>query len=530
MAYPKNACLSSFIVAKELILSNLVDKFDIQEILLRTGEHLIIVAIAITIAIAIGIPLGILIARKPKLAKPILGFANIVQTIPSLAIFGFLISVPFLGGIGKIPAIVALTLYALLPLIRNTYTGITSIDPAIRETGEGMGMTGKQLLLLLEIPLALGVIIAGVRVATVISVGIATIAAAIGGGGLGVFIFRGLSTLNNQLILTGAIPSAVIAFGADFSLSWLERYLTQQEDYNKKYSFLRTLTLSVGGFLLAIAILVNLNSSTITIGSKNSTEQIILGEIIAQKIEAETDLSVDRRFNLGGTFISHEALKKGQIDGYVEYTGTAFTAVLEQKPISDPLEVYQQVKQAYEEKFQLELMEPLGFENTYAMVIRREDAQKFNIKTLSDAAKYFSQWQAGFGYEFLEREDGYPGLAKTYGLKLKNSPQPMDLGLMYKALEDKLIDIGNSSSTNGMIQALNLVILEDDKKYFPPYEAVPVFNQRTLKKYPSLRDTINQLANSISDEEMQQMNYEVDKQSLKVEQVAQNFLNSHKQS
>ena len=520
--------MSSFIVAKELILSNFFDKFDIQEVLLRTGEHLILVAIAITIAIAIGIPLGILITRQPKLVKPILSLANIVQTIPSLAIFGFLISVPFLGGIGKIPAIVALTLYALLPIIRNTYTGITGIDPAIRETGEGMGMTDRQLLFLLEIPLGLGVILAGVRVATVILVGIATIAAVVGGGGLGVFIFRGLATLNNQLILTGAIPSAVIAFGADFSLSWLERYLTGQEDYNKKYSFLRTLTLSAGGFLLALVILVNLNTSTITIGSKNSTEQIILGEILAQKIEAETDLSVDRRFNLGGTFISHEAIKMGQIDGYVEYTGTALTTVLQQKPISDPEQVYQQVKQAYNEKFKLEVMEPLGFENTYAVVIRHEDAQKFHIKTLSEAAKYALQWQAGFGYEFLEREDGYPGLAKTYGLNLKSIPQPMDLGLMYKALEEKKIDIGNSSSTNGMIKALNLVILEDDKKYFPPYEAVPVFNQRTLEKYPSLRDTINKLSRSISAEEMQQMNYEVDKQFLRVEQVVQNFLNSHK--
>jgi len=508
-------------------LSTIFSKFYIQQVLLRTGEHLIIVAIAITCAIAIGIPLGILITRKQILATPILGLANVVQTIPSLAIFGFLISLPFLGGIGKIPAIVALTLYALLPVIRNTYIGITSIDPAIREIGVGMGMTDRQLLFEVDIPLALGIIIAGVRVATVISVAIATIAAAIGGGGLGVFIFRGLSTLNNQLILTGAIPSAVIAFGADFFLGCLERYLKQQLDFNKKYNFLRALSLSVGGFLLAIAILVNINTSTITIGSKNSTEQIILGEIIAQKIEEKTNLQVDRRFNLGGTFICHEAIKKGQINGYVEYTGTALTAVLQQKPINDPQEVYRQVKQAYNEKFKLELMEPLGFENTYAIVIRGEDAEKLNIKTLSEAAKYAPQWQGGFGYEFLERQDGYPGLAKTYGLKFKSIPQEMDLGLMYKALGDKIIDIGNSSSTNGMIKALNLVILEDDKKYFPPYEAVPVFNQRTLEKYPSLRDTINKLAGSISAEEMQQMNYLVDKKSLRVEQVAHNFLKSH---
>ncbi|CDN14158.1 L-proline glycine betaine binding ABC transporter protein ProX (TC 3.A.1.12.1) / Osmotic adaptation [Richelia intracellularis] len=496
---------------------------------MRTGEHIIIVAIAITLAIAIGVPAGIFITRNNKFATLFLGVANIIQTIPSLAIFGFLISLPFLGGIGKTPAVLALILYALLPIIRNTYIGISSIDLAIRETGRGMGMTDRQLLFQVDIPLALSIIIAGVRVATVISVAIATIAAAIGGGGLGVFIFRGLATLNNQLILIGAIPSAVIAFGADFCLSWLENYLGQQEeDHNNKYRFLRTLSLSIISFLLAIVVLLNINTSTITIGSKNSTEQIILGEIIAQKIEEKTDIKVDRRFNLGGTFICHQAIKMGEIDGYVEYTGTALTAVLQQKPISDPKVVYQLVKQAYDEKFKLEVMEPLGFENTYAIVIRREDAEKLHIKRLSEAAKYSSQWQAGFGYEFLEREDGYRGLSKTYDLKLNRAPQQMDLGLMYKALGEKKIDIGNSSSTNGMIKALNLVILEDDKKYFPPYEAVPIFNQRTLEKYPSLRDTIEQLFYSISVEEMQQMNYQVDKQSVKIEQVARNYLNSHR--
>ncbi|MGL5509220.1 MAG: ABC transporter permease, partial [Microcoleaceae cyanobacterium] len=185
------------------------------EILLRSGEHLILVAIAMTVAIAIGIPIGILLTRKPKLAPVIMGLANGIQTIPSLAIFGFLISVPFFGGIGKTPAIVALSLYALLPIIRNTYIGINGINPAVREAGVGMGMTDRQLLMQVEIPLALGVILAGVRVASVISVGIATIAAAIGGGGLGAFIFRGISTVNNELILAGAIPATIIALGAD---------------------------------------------------------------------------------------------------------------------------------------------------------------------------------------------------------------------------------------------------------------------------------------------------------------------------
>lgn len=196
------------------------------EIFGRTAEHLFLVSLAIGIAVLVGIPLGILITRKPEFRKPILGFANVLQTIPSLALFGFLISVPLLGGIGNTPAIIALTLYSLLPIIRNTYTGIAGVDPAIREAGRGMGMTDRQLLLQVEIPLALGVILAGVRVATVIAIGIATIAPAIGAGGLGVFIFRGISVVNNQLILAGAIPAAFVALLADFGISWIEKRLT----------------------------------------------------------------------------------------------------------------------------------------------------------------------------------------------------------------------------------------------------------------------------------------------------------------
>jgi osmoprotectant transport system permease protein len=196
------------------------------EIAQHTAEHLFMVGVAIGVAICLGIPLGILITRHPQFAKPVLGFANIVQTIPSLALFGFLIPVPIVGGIGARTAIVALILYSLLPIIQNTYTGIISIDPAIREAGHGMGMTDWQLLTQVEIPLALRVILAGVRVATVIAIGLATIAAAVGAGGLGVFIFRGVAVVDNQLILAGAIPAALMAIAADLFLGWIERRLT----------------------------------------------------------------------------------------------------------------------------------------------------------------------------------------------------------------------------------------------------------------------------------------------------------------
>jgi osmoprotectant transport system permease protein len=501
-----------------------------SEILLRTGEHLILVTIAMSIAIAIGIPLGILITRQPKLAPSILGVANAIQTIPSLAIFGFLISVPFLGGIGKVPAMVALTLYALLPLIRNTYIGINSVDPAIREAGKGMGMTDRQLLFKVEIPLALGVILAGVRVATVISVGVATIAAAIGGGGLGVFIFRGISTVNNQLILLGAIPATSIALGADFALGYLEKRIIRQRkeiknDRNRSRKQILILPIIVGSGL--ILFLQKPEASKIVIGSKNFTEQVILGELLAQQIESKTQIEVDRRFNLGGTFICHEAVKSGKIDGYFEYTGTALTAILHEAPISDRQKVYQIVKERYDREFKLEVMPPLGFNNVFAMMIRGEEAKRLQIKTLSEVAKYTPKWTAGFGYEFLERQDGYAGLSKTYGLKFAKIQQ-MELGLMYKALAEKKVDFIAGGGTDGLIPVLNLFVLEDDKKYFPPYEAVPVFNQSTLKKYPELRDAIDRLAGLISPEEMQNMNYQVDNQSRPAEEVVRDWLKSQK--
>lgn len=198
------------------------------EILQETATHILLVGISIGVATLVGIPLGIWITRKPSLRQPILGIANVLQTVPSLALFGFLISVPLIGGIGARTAIIALTLYSLLPIIRNTYTGIINVDPAIREAGKGMGMTDRQLLLQVEIPLALGVILAGVRVATVIAIGIATIAAAIGAGGLGVFVFRGIAMVNNQLILAGAVPAAVLAILADWAIASLERRLTRR--------------------------------------------------------------------------------------------------------------------------------------------------------------------------------------------------------------------------------------------------------------------------------------------------------------
>ncbi|GCL44362.1 glycine betaine ABC transporter substrate-binding protein [Microcystis aeruginosa] len=495
------------------------------EIAFRTGEHLFLTGIAMAMGSLIGIPLGILISRQAILAPPIIAIVNTLQTIPSLALFGFLISVPFLGGIGKIPAIVALTLYTLLPIVLNTYLGIKKVDPELKLAGLSLGMTDGQILRYIELPLARATILAGVRIATVIAIGVATIAAAIGGGGLGVFIFRGIATVNNQLILAGAIPAAFLALVADWSLGWLEKTFSPSQRPKKPSKWqwgLGLIGLALLSFLLTQ--IFHSSPSTVVIGSKNFTEQVILGEILAQEIEKETNLRVERQFNLGGTLICHEAVKAGKIDGYVEYSGTAFTGILQEKPLNDARLVSEKLQEIYPEKFNLEVFPSLGFENTFAIVIRGETASQYNLKTLSQVAKYTPNWQAGFGYEFLEREDGYKGLAKTYGLNFARPPKVMDLGLMYRALAEKQVDLVAGNSTDGLIPVLDLVILEDDQRYFPPYEAVPIFNLDSLQKYPQLRQVLAKLTGKITSTAMQKLNYQVDGRDRKVEEVVKEFL------
>ncbi|MBD2777168.1 glycine betaine ABC transporter substrate-binding protein [Iningainema tapete] len=260
----------------------------------------------------------------------------------------------------------------------------------------------------------------------------------------------------------------------------------------------------------------------IVVASKGFTEQDILSELLAQQIEQVTYLKVNRR-RFTSALITHQALASGKIDSYIEYTGTAFTVILKQKVINDAKIVYARVKQGYAKKFNLEVMKPLGFENTYAMVIRGEDAKRYNIQTLSDAAKYASKWRGGFNYEFMEREDGFPGLAKTYGLHFGQSPRTMESGLIYRALLQKEVDLINGNSTDGQISRLGLAVLKDNLHYFPPYEATPIVRKETLKKYPKLKQAIAQLIGQISADEMQQLNSLVEGELRDVKDVVREF-------
>jgi osmoprotectant transport system permease protein len=534
----------------------------LREILQRSGEHVLLVALAVALALAIALPLGVLIQDRPRLARLVLGTASVVQTIPSLAIFGLLLSVPLLGGIGPTPALVALTLYALLPLLRGLVSGLSLVPPGINEAGRALGLNRRQVLLHLQFPLAIPSLMAALRVATVISVGVATIAAAIGAGGLGVFIFRGIATVNNTLLLAGALPSAAIALAADAALGALEKRLSYQSQGGTRqwrWPMGLRIGLRIGwpmswqkrwaaALLVALLLLLSVPlawrwsgpgaevAATVVIGAKGYTEQLILGELLAQEIEAQTPLRVKREFSLGSTFLVHEALRRGRIDGYVEYTGTAWTAILGQPPLA-PLpqqqraeqraeqraKVWQKARQLYSERYGLRLFPSLGFENTFAILIRRADGQRLGLRTISDAVAPARQWTAAFGYEFLNRADGFPGLAQRYGLRFSKPPSAMDLGLTYRALADGRVDLIAGDSTNGLIAVLQLQQLEDDLGYFPPYDAVPVFQEASLRRHPELIAIVEQLTGRLSAATMQKLNAAVDQQRQTPEQVVRRW-------
>ncbi len=279
-------------------------------------------------------------------------------------------------------------------------------------------------------------------------------------------------------------------------------------------------------FVLLILLLISACShrDRIVVGCKNFTEQIVLGELIAQQIENKTHLPVERRFYLGGTYIAHQGILAGRIDIYPEYTGTALTAVLKQSASSNPKAVYDRVKSDYERRFHLTLGPPFGFNDTFAIEIRGEDARRLHLQTLSQAAQYTLQWRAGFGYEFMERPDGYKGLVATYGLRFAAPPRIMDLGLLTRALKEHQLDLIAGNMTDGLIPALDLFVLADDKHYFPPYQAVPVIRQQTLAEHPEIRPALDLLGDKISDEEMRHLNYEVDGKKRDVKDVVREFL------
>ena len=500
---------------------------------LRTGEHLMLAGLSTVIATVIGVGLGIWGFQNRKVRNPLLGLVGILQTVPSLAMLVFLMAI--YHAIGIAPALTALTLYALLPIVRNTITGLEGVNPAIMEAARGIGMTPYQQMVKVRLPLAAPVIIAGIRTAAVVGVGVATLAAFIGAGGLGEFINRGLALSNTKLILLGAIPAAILALVVDLSLAVVEWGLKPIKSNHAIKS--RAVLVGVKRFATAVpAILIVLSSAVylsghpltssdgkIAIGSKHFSEHILLGEMMAQVIEAKTDLSVERRFDFPGTMFCHQALLDGALDAYPEYTGTALCAVLQEDMVNDPLAAFDKVRDVYHEKFKLKWLPPFGFNNTWVMVVRKAEAERNGWKTISDVVPLASTLTAGLSAEFAERPDGFKGMKSTYPLKFR-SVQDMDANLVYHAVADGEVDIANANETDGRIDALNLVRLEDDKHFFPPYEAAPIIREDTLKKHPELLPALQTLADVLDDHRMTVLNYEVDGKKRSPKSVVKEFL------
>jgi osmoprotectant transport system permease protein len=487
-------------------------------------QHIVLVGVSTGAAIAIGVPVGVLAARRPRLGAPIVWLANVVQTIPSLAMFGFLLPLPIIGGLGARVAIVVLILYALLPIIRTTVAGVRGVDRALVEAGTALGMTPRQLLWQVELPLAVPSMVAGIRVAAVIGVGTATIAAAVGAGGLGEYIFRGLSMVDPTVILAGAVPAAILALSVDGALLLAERAIRTGRRVRKPIAVAAAVALlAMAAVTAAAAFGTGGRDAVIRVGSKNFTEQIILGELVAQQLERTAGVTVERRLNLGGTFICDRALRSGDIDVYVEYTGTADTAVFKNPVETDRARVLARLRDLYADAG-LTLLPPLGFENTFAILVRGEDARRLGLHTIDDAARHTPTWQAGFGYEFLQRADGYPGLSQKYGLRFAGPPRAMDLSLIYRALAQRQVDLIAGDATSGLIQAYDLFMLQDNRHYFPPYDAVPVARRATLLRYPAAREAVERLAGRITIEDMRRMNHAVDAERQDPAAVARAFL------
>jgi osmoprotectant transport system permease protein len=485
-------------------------------------QHVLLVLLSTGVAILLGVPAGIVAAHRPRIGRPLVAAVNIGQTIPSLALLGFLIPLPLVGGVGPRAAIVALILYALLPIVRMTAAGVQGVDRAVRDAAVAMGMTPRQLLTMVELPLALPSIVAGIRVATVVGVGTATIAAFIGAGGLGEYIFRGLSMVDGTMILAGAVPAAALALLADAILSRVERQLSPARSRAPRRRWL-----AAGAAAVAIAAFAMIPSAArdgdrIVIGSKNFTEQVILGELVAQLLERDTDLHVVRKLNLGGTFICDRAIRTGDIDVYVEYTGTALTAIFRQPVAHDRAAVLAATRQLYADAG-LTALDALGFNNTFAILVRRQDAEKMGLRTIGDL-RQMDRWRAGFGYEFLQREDGYRGMVTRYDLRFREEPRVMDLTLMYRALASGHIDVIAGDATSGLIDALDLQALEDDRRYFPPYDAVPVVRSAVLLRRPDLGRVLAILAGAVSEQDMRSMNRAVDLDHRDPAEVVRQFM------
>ena len=493
---------------------------DFKFFLNLTVEHILISLLAISIASVLGIILGIIISEYRRFSGLILGTVNILYTIPSIALLGFFITIT---GVGNITALIALIIYALLPIIRSTYTGIVNINPLIIEASEGMGSTKLQQLFKVKLPLALPVLMSGIRNMVTMTIALAGIASFVGAGGLGVAIYRGITTNNSAMTFLGSLLIAILALIFDFILGIIEKRLTNHKRTKYKVNFKLII---LGLFIIIFGAYFSLNSKkdkTINIATKPMTEGYILGQMLTELIEQDTDLKVNMTNGVGGgTSNIHPAIVKGEFDLYPEYTGTSWEAVLKKEGSYDESK-FDELQKEYKEKYNLEYVNLYGFNNTYGLAVNRDIAEKYNLKTYSDLAAVSNNLIFGAEYDFFEREDGYKELQKVYNVDFKKKID-MDIGLKYQAMKDKKIDVMVIFTTDGQLAISDVVVLEDDKKMYPSYRAGTVVRSEILSKYPELKAVLEKLNNILDDKTMADLNYQVESEGKKPEDVAREYL------
>ena len=484
-------------------------------------EHLQISFAAIAIAIVIGGIAGILISEFTHAAKPTLAVVNLLYTIPSISMLGFLI--PFTG-VGDATAIIALTVYALLPMVRNTHTGLATIDPAILEAARGMGSTRWQILVKIKLPLARPVIMNGIRSMVTMTIALAGIASFIGAGGLGVAIYRGITTNNAAMTIAGSLIIAVLALVVDLVLGVVEKRMQLRSAQARRHNRIAALVAMAACIVAAVAsILPAPASAVIHVATKPMTEQYIMGEALKLLIEQDTNLSVGLTEGVGGgTSNIQPAMESGEFDLYPEYTGTAWNEVLGESGVYGE-DQFGTLEQRYADDYDMSWVGMYGFNNTYGLVVRREVAERYGIKTYSDLAAVAPQLTFGAEYDFFEREDGYDALCATYGLSFGNT-MDLDIGLKYQALAQGQIDVMVIFTTDGQLSAADAVVLEDDKGFFPSYLCGNVVRNEVLDEHPELRSVLEQLDGTITDADMAQMNYEVETEGAEPADVARDYL------
>jgi osmoprotectant transport system permease protein len=500
------------------------------EVVLRLIQHLELVGVALAMAVGIGFGLGLMLSPYRRMAQVALMTANVVQTIPSLALLAFLL--PLLG-IGAKPAICALALYAIMPILRNTLAVVQDEAQSLAGIGAALGLTPREILWRIKIPQGVPLLVSGLRTAAVWSVGTATLSAFIGAGGLGEFINRGISLLDPALMLLGAVPAALLALGIDLLLGALEADGRQWRRGNhfpkRKWVGLAVL---LGLVLIGLGILheVSLPSlettsglrsaqSPVRIGTKNFAEQFVLGELIAQYLEAHS-VAVERPLRgFQSTELIHGALVSGQIDLYVEYLGTAEEAILKLPPAHDG-DPMARVRDAYKKRFHLAWLDGLGFSNTYAVITRKDVARV--ATTLSQFSPLAPRLRIGLNSEFIERADGFPALERTYGLHFAQV-ETLDVGLLYAALQDRQVDAIVGFSTDGHLTEPGLVVLQDDRAAFPRYDAAPVVSEAALKEHPLLGPLLHNLAETLDETTMRRLNAQVELQGRTPADVVQDY-------